>query len=54
MRIVKKLNSMEKNLGMFLRVGKVAALQNDEKQISRPEAIVRTMGFREWKQQDRH
>ena len=45
MRIVKKLNSMEKNLGMFLRVGKVAALQKDEMQISRPETIVQTISF---------
>ena len=45
--MTKKLNSMEKNLGMLPRIVKVAALQNDEKQISRPEAIVRTMSFRE-------
>lgn len=31
---------MEKSLGMFPDIGKFAALQKDEMQISRPEAIV--------------
>ncbi len=45
--MTKKLNSMEKNLGMLPRIVKVAALQKDEKQISQPETIVQTISFRE-------
>jgi hypothetical protein len=33
-------NLVEKSLGMSRGIGKVAALQNDEKQFSRPKAIV--------------
>ncbi len=37
---------MEKSLGMSRGIGKVPALQNDEKQFSRPEAIEKTVRFR--------
>ena len=45
--MMKKLGPMEKILGMLPGMGKVADLQIDEKQLSRPKAIVQSMTFEE-------
>jgi signal recognition particle subunit SRP54 len=45
--MMKKLGPMEKILGMLPGMGKLGDLQIDEKQLSRPKAIVQSMTFEE-------
>jgi signal recognition particle subunit SRP54 len=45
--MMKKLGPMEKILGMLPGMGKLKDLQIDEKQLSRPKAIVQSMTFEE-------
>ncbi len=45
--MMKKLGPMEKILGMLPGMGKIADMNIDEKQLSRPKAIVQSMTFEE-------
>jgi len=45
--MMKKLGPMEKILGMLPGMGKLGDLQIDERQLSRPKAIVQSMTFEE-------